>query len=876
MEAPSHLPVGTVTFLFTDIEGSTRLLQDVGDHYRGILEAHNTLVGSAITNAGGVTVRTEGDSFFAVFASAPDAVAAAVAAQRALSVHRFHAGIELRVRMGLHTGIGARGGDDYVGIDVHRAARIAAAGHGGQILLSAATLGLAGRSLPEGAVALDLGEHRLKDLEAPERLYRLRIPGIADNTAAPVSRDAVRHNLPAQLSSFVGRTIEMEEAQSLLDTSRLLTLTGPGGTGKTRLALELARRLSTEFADGTYFVALAGISDVDKVAAKILESFPDHAVDAAISSEDHLIDYVERRNLLLVLDNFEHVLDAAPIAASLLQASPATTIIATSRIPLRLAGEQEMQLPPLFVPNPDEVLSAAELADVDSVVLFASRAASVRPSFELNADTGSVVAQLVSRLDGLPLAIELAASRVRTLSPQTILDNLSHVMAGEGNRDLPLRQRTMHSTIAWSYDLLPERGRSLLGALSVFAGGAGFEEIDTIAGPELGGDLLDALETLVEHSLVTQIAISGSDRYRLLEVVRQFGEQKLAERGLLAEMKERHANIYAGLVAAAEPHLTGSHHTEWLDKLSTEHDNIRQAQKWAVDNDQIDMAYGMASSLWRFFHMRGLLFSARELLEELLGVEGASTASRAKALEAAGGVAYWSGEMEVARGFYTEALALLREMDEPRPIAYGLYNLAFARNYGGDAERARALLEEAHSMFVNLDDRSGMAATTWGLGDVWAAAGELVEARHCFEQSIAAFEQLDDPFGLGWALYTQGEVLVRLGEHEDARQHLERGMRLFDAADISAVIMFLAAFASLAIGQGDYERGARLAGAMAGLRDETGTDLVRVGVKTSSDVDPEEMGLLQGEYAETYEAARTMSAVDAVEYALSGPGGVVT
>jgi predicted ATPase/class 3 adenylate cyclase len=860
-----------VTFLFTDIEGSTRLLQQIGDRYRAVLEAHNELVRGAITEAGGVVVRTEGDSFFAVFRSAPDAVAASVAAQRALTAYQFPSDVSLRVRMGLHTGTGAKGGDDYLGIDVHRAARIAAAGHGGQVLLSAATMGLTEQSLPGGVAARDAGDHLLKDLARPEHLYQLVIEGIQDNTALPRSLNSVGHNLPAQLSSFVGRQAEMTEAQSLFDTSRLLTFTGPGGTGKTRLALELAKRNVTGFADGVYFVALAGIGDAEQVAAKVLETFPDHIVEAAASTEDHLIDYVSRRNMLLVLDNFEHVIDAASIAARLLQGSPDSKIIVTSRVPLRVAGEQEMSIPPLAIPEPGGGLSTAALAEFDSVALFAARAAAVRPSFELDSDSVAIVAELVARLDGLPLAIELAASRVGILSPRDILENLSHVMAGGGRRDLPVRQQTMHNTIGWSYDLLPEPAKALFAAMSVFAGGAGLEEIAVIADADLGPELLGALETLVEHSLVGQSEVRGATRFRMLEMVRQFAAEQAQDQGRLGAIQERHAHSYAGLTQAAEPHLTGPDSTVWLDKLSIEHDNIRTAQQWALDHNRIDMAYEMASALWRFFHMRGLLFSARELLDDLLGWEGASPEARAKALEAAGGVAYWSGEMEQAHAFYAEALEILRRSGDPAQIANGLYNLAFARNYDGDSEIARSLFEEAHAIYASLDDKAGLASTTWGLGDAWAASGNLTEARQCFEESIAAFEELDDPFGLGWALYTHGEILVRLGEYESAQRNLERGMRLFDSSDISAVVMYLAAFASLAIAQGDHERGVRLAGAMAGLRDETGTDLVRVGISTASEIDPEALGLLEGDLVEVYEAGREMSADAARAFALETP-----
>jgi predicted ATPase/class 3 adenylate cyclase len=872
IDATTNLPTGTVTFLFTDIEGSTRLLQRAGGNSRAIIEAHNELVRKAIEDTGGIAIRTEGDSFFAVFAAAPAAVAAAVEAQRALADHEFAGGEKVQVRMGLHTGIGAVGGDDYVGIDVHRAARISAAGHGGQVLASAATMSLAEHSLPPGVVARDLGEHVLRDLDTPVRLFRLVIAGLPDNQAAPRSLSAVRDNLPTQLSSFVGRRDEVRQAQSLLAGSRLLTLTGPGGTGKSRLALELARMVSTDFADGAHFVALAGIADPEEVPAKILESFSDHVAQASTPTEDHLLAYVARRNLLLVLDNFEHLIAAAPIALRILQASIDTKIIATSRTPLRLAGEQEMPIPPLATPDLGAA-SAAALMEVDSVALFADRAKSVRPSFVLDDRAAQIVAELVARLDGLPLAIELAASRVRTLSPRAILENLEHVMAGEGSRDLPARQRTMDHVIAWSYDLLPEPAQTLLAAMAVFAGGAGLEQISAVAGPELGNEPLQGLETLVEHSLVVRSEAAGDVRFRMLEVVRQFAERKLAVSGRMAETAERHARAYARLSAAAEPNLTGSGASEWLSKLSADHDNLRKAQQWAVEHDEIDMAFEMAASLWRFYHMRGLLFSAGGLLQNLLLIEGASIASRAKALEAAGGVAYWSGDMESAREFYEEALGLFRILGEPGPIAYALCNLAFARNYEGDAARARALFGEAHAMFADLGDEAGMAAARWGLGDAWAASGELVEARHCFDESVAAFERLDDRFGLGWALYTQGEVLVRLGEYESARRHLQRGMRLFDISDVSAVVMYLAAFAYLAIERGDSVLGARLAGAMTGLRDETGVDLVRVGISATSHIDPDSLGLLDGELGAVYAEGRTMSVTDAVALALADSGG---
>jgi predicted ATPase len=607
----------------------------------------------------------------------------------------------------------------------------------------------------------------------------------------------------------------MEHAQSLLESTRLLTLTGPGGTGKTRLALELAAVLGESFDDGVDFVPLAGITDHHQVAAKILEAFPDHVTDAAASIEDQLQAYLAARSVLLVLDNFEQVIDAAPLVGNILEASPGTTIVVTSRVSLQIAGEQEMPVLPLAVPASGAVAGGVDARAFDSIDLFVDRARAVRPSFSVDDDTLPTLVELVSKLDGLPLAIELAASRVRTLSPRAILDNLSHVMASGGRRDVPVRQQTMHNTIAWSYDLLPEPGKDLLALMSTFAAGAGFDEIETVAGPRLGDELLGAIETLAEHSLIRSKEQGDVLRFLMLETVRQFGLEQLTNRGMFHEAKNLHAQAYSRLITAAEPHLTGSDSGHWLDILSADHDNIRAALHWAVTTGDLDLAYQMASSLWRFFHMRGLLFSARELLNDLLARPGASAPARAKALEAAGGVAYWSGDMDEAYAYYEEALELARRTGDLREIANGLYNLGFARNYAGGSEEARKLFEEAHEIFAEIGDRPGMAAATWGLGDAWTASGELIRARECFEHSIAEFEQLDDPFSLGWALYTQGEILVRLGEYENAREHLERGLALLDSTDISAIVMFLAAFASLELAGGDRERGVRLAGAMS-------------------------------------------------------------
>ncbi|MDJ0923627.1 MAG: tetratricopeptide repeat protein [Acidimicrobiia bacterium] len=868
IRADSLLPTGTVTFLFTDIEGSTRLLQETGDHYALILEIHHAAMRQAIGAAGGVVVRTEGDSFFAVFADAPAGVSAAVNAQRSLATAAFPLSVRVRVRMGLHTGVGVLGGDDYIGLDVHRAARIAAAGNGGQVLLSAATRGLVEQTLPAGMRLRDLGRHRLKDLSDSEHIFEVVVDGVTATAAPLKTLETVRHNLPTHLTSFVGRESELREAVALLGSTRLLTLTGPGGTGKTRLATEIAANVAEDYPDGVYFVQLAPITDPELVASHILETFPGHLSAAGIAPADHLADYVSGRSMLLVLDNFEQVAEAAPLVPRLLYSSPSTKVLVTSRLPLRVSGEQEMPVPPLAAPQADVEVTPEHLANVDAVALFVERAAAVRPGFALDERNAGPIAELTVRLDGLPLAIELAAARIRTLSPEAILENLGPAILSGGPRELPLRQQTLHDTIAWSYDLLPMEARHLLDRLSVFAGGAALEEINAVCGEELGTPVLDALEKLVEHSLVRSLPDRIRPRFRMLETIRQFAREKLSARGEEEGLLRLHAETYAQAATVAEPHLTGPDRVRWLDRLSDDHDNFRQALSWAATSGEPDMAFEMAAALWRYFHMRGHLFASRDLLDDLLTMSGGSAEARALALEAAGGVAYWSGDMATARRHYEGALDIIRRLGNPSKLAYGLYNLGFVLGYGDDAVAGREMLEEALEVFVRLDDQVGMATATWGLGDTWAAAGEYNKAKECFEHSIAIFERLGDSFGLGWALFTTGDVLVRLGEHESAREHLERGLRLTESGDLSAVVLYLAAFASLAMAEGDEVRAMRLAGAMTGLRDETGTGLVRVGVAPVSGVDEATLESLEGELAEVYATGRLMSAAEAVAFAL--------
>ncbi|HEX7195682.1 MAG TPA: adenylate/guanylate cyclase domain-containing protein, partial [Candidatus Limnocylindria bacterium] len=548
-----ELLTGTVTFLFTDIEGSTRLLQEQGDRWPAILARHQEILRAAFTAEDGVEVGTEGDSFFVAFPTAPGAVAATAAAQRGLAAEPWPPDVAVRVRMGLHTGEASIGTDGYVGLHVHRASRIAGVSHGGQVLLSDATRVLVEDGLPEGVELRDLGEHRLRDLDRAERLWQLVIPGLQTTFPPIASLDAVPNNLPPRVTSFLGRHREIEEVEQLLTRSRLLTLTGPGGTGKTRLSLEVAGRALANHPDGVFFVELAAITAADLVPSTVAQTLglPDRGGRAPT---DRLIDHIGDKRVLLVLDNFEQVTDAAPAVRALLAGCPALTVLVSSRSILHVSGEQEYPVPPLGLPDPANLPPLTQLSQFEAVALFIERARSVKPDFDVTNENAPAVAEICVRLDGLPLAIELAAARVRIFSPQAMLVRLGHrlELGAGGSRDLPQRQQTLRGAIAWSHDMLGEADRSLFASLSAFVGGAGLEAIEEVCGGDLSGASLDALTSLVEQSLVRQSeGIDGDPRFAMLETIREFAIEQAMELGRWDDLRARHARHFVGFAESS-------------------------------------------------------------------------------------------------------------------------------------------------------------------------------------------------------------------------------------------------------------------------------------------------------------------------------------
>ena len=587
VNASHNLPSGTLTLLFTDQEGSTRLLQQAGAGYVAVLHEQRAILRAAFTRWNGSEVDAQGDAFFVAFQRASDAVQAAVEGQRALAGHAWPPGVAVMVRMGLHTGEPELGPSGYTGLDVHRAARIGAAGHDGQVLLSQTTRELLLESdLPAGVSLRDMGEHRLKDLRRPRRLYQLVVAGLPADFPPLRTLDTLRHNLPIQLTTFIGRERDLAAVKLLLASTRLLTLTGVGGTGKTRLALQVATELLGEFGDGVFFVNLAPIPNPDLVALTIAQTLAVSVLSEQLLLE-RLKDHLRDKHMLLVLDNFEHLLEAAPQLTTLLAVAPGLTLLVTSRVVLHLSGEQELPVPPLAVPDLQQLPGVETLSQVAAVALFIQRAQAAQPDFQMTETTAPAVAEICVRLDGLPLAIELAAARSKVLQPAALLARLSSrlgLLTG-GARDLPARQQTLRSTIEWSYRLLAAEEQVLFVRLGVFAGGWTLEAAEPVcnAAGDLPFDMLDGLQALLDHSLLTrEVWSEGTPRFSMLETIGEYARERLEASGEAQAIRRQHAAYFLALAEAGVP-PTGWQFPEpaRLDQIAMEHDNLRAAMTWA-------------------------------------------------------------------------------------------------------------------------------------------------------------------------------------------------------------------------------------------------------------------------------------------------------
>jgi predicted ATPase/class 3 adenylate cyclase len=855
------LPVGTVTFLFSDIEASTRLAESLAERWPAVLERHREIVRAALRASHGLEVQTEGDGFFAVFATAPAAVAATVQAQRDLAAEPWPADGQVRVRMGLHSGEGTVDHDgSYVGHDVHRAARVAGAAHGGQVLVSETTRALASLALPEGVSLRDLGQHRLKDLQ-PQSLAQLVIDGLPADFPAVRSLDLRPNNLPLQLTSFVGRDRELRAVTDLVARARVLTLTWPGGTGKTRLALQLAAQVSDAFPDGTWFVPLEPLRDPDLVlptVARTIAVFP-RPGEAAL---DALAAAIAERRMFLVLDNFEQVVGAAADVAGLLRACTGLQVVVTSRAALRIAGEQEYPVPGLPTPPDTSHLSRVELEELPAAVrnpdaaaleqyeavrLFVARAMAVRPGFAVTNQNAPAVAGITTRLQGMPLAIELAAARLKVLTPEQIFQRLEQQLGilTSSARDLPDRQRTLRGAIAWSCDLLDEAHRHLLGRLAVFRGDWQLEAAEAVADQpsSLQLDTLDGLTELVDQSLVRRAdEQAGVARYALLESVREFAAELLEASGEAAAVYAAHATVFLEVAEACAPHLRGADQRDWLDRLERDHDNMRAALAWAVEQPDPGTAVRLAFALWRFWQQRGYLDEARGLLEGM-AEQGWQLEPdlRARFAETVGGVAYWQADLPAATGWYDVALEIRRhgasadDLESRRELAKALYNRGFmavaeviqASTEGTTPDLAsKAMMDEALSIYRELGDAGGEADVLWGLGGYLLFVGAPAEAESMFVRSMELHRATGQRTMEAWSLHMLSTTILQQQRFDEAAEQSRHAMRHFsEGGDVSGLTLTFDVMSVVALARGDRLRGGRLWGVARQLQRASGTGL---------------------------------------------------
>jgi predicted ATPase/class 3 adenylate cyclase len=746
--ATNQLPSGTITFLFSDIEGSTRLLEELGDRYVALLQEHNRIFREVIREDEGAEVSTEGDSFFVVFRSPLSAVDAAAHIQRRLADAPFAATV--RVRMGLHTGQGHLAGGDYVGIDVHRAARIAAAGHGGQILVSDTTRALVEPDLPPTFALVDLGLHRLKDLAHPERLYQLSVEGLPPKFPPLRSLEARPNNLPLQLTRFIGRQRQIAEIKRrLLNGARLLTLTGPGGTGKTRLAIEVAGETLPAFEDGVWFIDLASVTDPTLVISAIAETLGVTAKDGQ-SLQEVLGSSLRDKAMLVLLDNFEQVVDSGADVERLLHAAPRLKVLVTSRTVLHRYGEQEFPVPPFALPDPGSLPDLASLARYEAIGLFVERAAAVKPDFVLTPLNASSVAEIAIRLDGLPLAIELAASRIKILSPQAIVARLGPGSTVLVSRvpDAPARQRTLRGTIEWSYQLLTGRERQVFEELSVFQGGATVVAIESICAPVGGGETLDDLASLVDNSLLRQVETEGEPRFDMLKTIKGYAAERLEDQPELSAATQRaHAAYFADFAQRQWEHLTGPRREPALAAMAADIANLRASWHYWVAAKDLARLNKLVDSLWLFYDAQGWYHATVQVATDLLTVLSSTPSSPERAMQevmlrtslarALMAIHGYTREVEDAYGHALEVFEGQREIPQLFPVLRGLasfYNYRAEFEKGAQVGREILLLAEAQ------DDPSMRVDGHLVLGSSIALQRDLHGGLEHLEKAMACFE----------------------------------------------------------------------------------------------------------------------------------------
>lgn len=867
------LPSGTVTFLFTDIEGSTRLLQHLGDRYAGLLSAYREILRTSATKFRGQKVDTAGDASFFAFARVTDAVAAAVDAQLALDTHGWPEGTTVRSRMGIHTGQPLTNEGDYVGIDVHRAARICEAAHGGQILLSDATRMILEQAPAEGISVTDLGEHRLKDLQRPERLFQVLHPDLPTMFPALRTLDAYSHNLPPQPTQFVGRERELEATRQALlrDEVRLLTLTGAGGIGKTRLALQLAAEMIDRFQHGAYFIPLAHINNPDLAVTSIAQvlgvgEIPGHPL------LDNLEEYLRNRQTLLILDNLEQVIDAAAHIDRLLGGCRDLKIIATSRERLRLRWEREFPLLPFEVPkgSPKEL---AQFLENPSVLLFVDRCRFVQPEFALTPDNTAAIAEICIRLEGLPLAIELAAARVKMLTPQEIAHRLQDQfrLLRAGPRDAPERHQSLQAAVSWSYALLAPEEQRLFRRLAVFRGGFMLESAEAM-GTESGIDVLDGLSSLIDKSLLRRIgAQDGATRFLMLETIREFGMERLAAEGELEESRTHHAAHFADLADRTEASLITPDEEARMERLWRDAENLRTALDWTLQSGDAHTASRLGAAMGWLFYLHGYLTEGRSRLDQILqAASRVDGALRGRLLLSAGALAWSVGDFNQAQTWLEQGLPLCEQYGTSTDRAA---TLAFIGHTARSLERFDEASQRYQAALTIYREQHNDVGIAWALFDLGMAArdrGKIDEALALHEQSLALFRKAGYRWGIAWTLWNLGVLAHRRGEDVAARERFSESLELYRALDDRrGVAQSFEGLAAVLFVAGRLRESARVLSAADALRVGLGAPLARSDRQEyDRTLESLKAALSTGDFNEEWRLGRTLDPDAVVQMAL--------
>jgi predicted ATPase/class 3 adenylate cyclase len=791
-------PAGQVAFLFTDLEGSTRYWERRGDVMPEVYARHDAILRSAIASNGGIVYKVIGDAFQAAFTTAEGALTAAVSAQQALLIEPWPVSPTPRIRMALHVcEVDPQSDGDYRTPGLNRLGRLLVAADGGEILLSEAIARQLNEHLPPDVVLRDLGEQRFRDL-SPQRVFQVHAAGLPTEAARLRGLAQHRDNLPHQATTFVGRADELRLVQNLLGDSavRVLTLIGPGGIGKTRLSLAVAAAMVDRYPGGVWFVPLATLSDPDLVLPAVARVFGvRESVDQ--STLEALIAHLEERDALLVLDNLEQVLGAASPIAALVGACPRLTVLMTSRAPLAIAGERTFPVPPLAVPNGIGSGRAADISSLsgnDAIRLFADRATLVRPNFAVSAENVEAVAAICQRLDGLPLAIELAAARTRLLTPPQLLARLESRLPflTSGPRDLPERQQTLRAAIDWSYDLLAPAEQRLLARVGVFQGGATLEAVEAVCPdpdgtPIAAAELFDLVESLARQSLLVVDESTTEPRVRMLETIREYALDRLSQSGEADRAAVRHAAYFLDLAERASTVLAGADQADWLDLLALEHDNLRAALDHFDQKGASLEGAQLAGALWQFWSVRGHLGEGREHLQRALDTgdrDAVPPSVRARALDGAGALAEAQGDVERAAQFHEEALALWRQAGDRIGQARSLENIGLIELHDrGNAPGARACYESALVLYREERDQQGIVSVLRNLGDAALAQEQFSEAAALYEDALVHARQLGYTRDIAASLTSLGALAFFQGDHLKAIRHYEESLPLWRQLD---------------------------------------------------------------------------------------------